>query len=157
MNINTISKFSGVTLAMMAASLAGCASQSGESSSGMKMAAAADSVNLIHCSGVNSCKGHNDCKTATNACKGQGSCKGQGFVSATEDACENLGGTVSDVGMSMAASPASFIHCMGVNSCKGHNDCKTANNACKGQGSCKGQGFIALPAPTCENVGGTAG
>ena len=30
-------------------------------------------------------------------------------------------------------------------------------NACKGQGSCKGQGFVALPAATCGNVGGTAG
>ena len=59
--------------------------------------------------------------------------------------------------MSVAVDPKTFVHCMGANVCKGHNDCKTATNACKGQGSCKGQGFIALPASTCSNFGGTAG
>ena len=42
-------------------------------------------------------------------------------------------------------------------SCKGHNDCKTAANACKGHGECKGQGFVALPASTCSNIGGSVG
>jgi uncharacterized membrane protein len=48
----------------------------------------------VHCFGVNKCKGHNDCKTATNACKGHASCKGQGFVSMSEHACEEIGGSV---------------------------------------------------------------
>ncbi len=42
----------------------------------------------VHCYGVNVCKGHNDCKTASNACKGQG------FVSVSEKACADIGGTV---------------------------------------------------------------
>ena len=54
-----------------------------------------------------------------------------------------------------AAAKAEVGHCMGVNACKGHNDCKTASNACKGQGGCKGQGFVAIPASTCADVGGT--
>ena len=48
----------------------------------------------VHCYGVNVCKGHNDCKTASNACKGHASCKGQGFVSVSEKACADIGGTV---------------------------------------------------------------
>lgn len=48
----------------------------------------------VHCFGVNKCKGHNDCKTANNACKGQASCKGQGFVSMSQHACEEIGGSV---------------------------------------------------------------
>ncbi|MCK5191938.1 MAG: hypothetical protein KAI44_04430 [Methylococcales bacterium] len=48
----------------------------------------------VHCYGVNVCKGHNDCKTAANACKGQAACKGQGFVSISEKACADIGGTV---------------------------------------------------------------
>jgi hypothetical protein len=48
------------------------------------------------------------------------------------------------------------VKCYGANSCKGHNDCKTAANACKGQGGCKGQGFVAIPAATCTDIGGTA-
>ena len=50
-----------------------------------------------------------------------------------------------------------MAHCYGVNKCNGHNDCKTAENACKGQAACKGQGFVALAAPTCDDVGGTVG
>ena len=73
MSMNILPTFAGVSLALMAASLAGFASTSaGASEASMKPAA--DSVKLVHCSGVNSCKGHNDCKTAKNACKGQGSC-----------------------------------------------------------------------------------
>lgn len=48
----------------------------------------------VHCYGVNVCKGHNDCKTANNACKGQASCKGHGFVTMSEKACIDIGGTV---------------------------------------------------------------
>ena len=156
MRLKVLPKVSGFALAMMAASMASSAPAAGRPAAEAAMAAA-DSVELVHCSGVNSCKGHNDCKTADNACKGQGSCKGKGFVAAPAAACANLGGQVIDPGVSMQVASTTFIHCMGVNSCKGHNDCKTANNACKGQGSCKGQGFIALPAPACANVGGTVG
>lgn len=49
----------------------------------------------VQCYGVNKCKGHNDCKTATNACKGHASCKGQGFVTMSEHACEEIGGSVN--------------------------------------------------------------
>ena len=153
MSINIAPTFSGITLALMAAGLAGLASGASEA----KMKAGADSVKLVHCSGVNSCKGHNDCKTAKNACKGQGSCKGQGFVAVSAAACANLDGKVSKSKGSMAVASSSFVHCMGVNSCKGHNDCKTATNACKGQGSCKGKGFIAVPTAACTNLGGTVG
>lgn len=150
MNANLIPGFSGVALALMAA---GMASSAPVAAAGMDKASA--EVALVHCSGVNSCKGHNDCKTADNACKGLGSCKGKGFVEATADACSAIGGTVSDAGMSTSVAASSQIHCFGVNTCKGHNDCKTADNACKGHGSCKGKGFIALPASSCSNVGGT--
>ncbi len=62
---------SGVALALLAAGLAASASPS----QAKTMAApASDTVDVVHCAGVNSCKGHNDCATATNACKGQGSC-----------------------------------------------------------------------------------
>ena len=48
----------------------------------------------VHCYGVNKCKGHNDCKTDKNACKGHASCKGTGFVSMSQHACDEIGGTV---------------------------------------------------------------
>jgi hypothetical protein len=54
------------------------------------------------------------------------------------------------------AEAAETVKCYGANACKGHNDCKTADNACKGQGGCKGKGFVAIPASTCADVGGTA-
>lgn len=47
------------------------------------------------------------------------------------------------------------VHCYGVNKCKGHNDCKAAENACKGHAECKGQGFVAMPAASCDHLGGT--
>ncbi len=151
MKTNAISMISGISLAMMAAGLAGYAPAG-------QAAAKARTVELVHCSGVNSCKGHNDCKTAGNACAGQGSCKGQGFVAAGAAACTAMDGKVeAGTKFKVAAAQANMTHCMGVNSCKGHNDCKTASNACKGHGSCKGQGFVALPAATCAKVGGTAG
>jgi hypothetical protein len=150
MESQNITRFSGMALAVIAAGMAGSAGQA-------QAKTQAGTVALVHCAGLNVCKGHNDCKTADNACKGQASCKGQSFSVATAEACGNLGGKVIDEGMSVAVSPKTFVHCMGANVCKGHNDCKTASNACKGQGSCKGQGFIALPASTCSNIGGTAG
>lgn len=149
MEMQNITRFSGIALAVLAAGMASNAVQA--------KAKAAASVDLVHCAGINSCKGHNDCSTADNSCKGEGSCKGQGFVAAPAEACAAVGGNVIDPGQSVAVAPSTFVHCMGVNVCKGHNDCKTAANACKGQGSCKGQGFIALPAATCGNIGGTAG
>lgn len=142
---------SGTALALIAAGLASTMATS------PVQAGAANQVTLQHCAGVNSCKGHNDCSTATNACKGQGSCKGQGFVMATAGACADIGGNIIDAKQSVKVAASSQIHCMGANVCKGHNDCKTAANACKGHGACKGQGFVALPAATCANVGGTAG
>jgi len=48
-----------------------------------------------------------------------------------------------------------IVHCYGVNKCKGHNDCKTAENACKGHAECKGHGFVAMPASSCDHIGGT--
>ena len=152
MKSNPIHGFSGVALAVMAASLA----ISTPTAAFAKSKTVAD-VSLVHCSGVNTCKGHNDCKTANNACKGQGSCKGQGFVATTAEACGDLGGSVIDAGQSMKVASASQVQCFGVNTCKGHNDCKTADNACKGQGSCKGNGFVDLPKMSCSNVGGTTG
>ena len=79
--------FLGTALALSAAGMAGTAT----------IASAGESAN-VHCYGVNKCKGHNDCKSATNACKGQASCKGQGFVSMSEHACSEIGGTVKDNG-----------------------------------------------------------
>jgi len=151
MKAQALPMISGASLALLAAGLASSMATS------PAHAAGSSKVTLQHCSGVNSCKGHNDCSTATNACKGQGSCKGQGFVVATAAACSAIGGNITDAKLSVKVAASSQIHCMGVNVCKGHNDCKTANNACKGQGSCKGQGFVALPAASCSNVGGTAG
>ena len=48
-----------------------------------------------------------------------------------------------------------LVHCYDANVCGGHNDCKTAENACAGQASCKGTGFVAMPAKSCADVGGT--
>ncbi len=152
MSMNTLSKFSGVSLALMAASLASCADMTKASAN--KTAAASDSVELVHCGGVNTCAGVNDCKTATNECKGNASCHGQSFTLAPAASCDNMGGKVLDVGKTATAAASSMVHCMGANMCKGHNDCKTADNACKGHGSCKGKGFVALPAASCKAVGG---
>lgn len=152
MKTHSIPAFSGMALAMMAASMA----MSSPASAGSKSKPAA-SVDLVHCSGVNQCKGHNDCKTADNACKGLGSCKGKGFVVASAAACGNIGGTAIDPGQGVSVAAKSQVQCFGINACKGHNDCKTADNACKGQGSCKGKGFVTLPAATCGNVGGSTG
>jgi len=77
----------GIALALAAASMVGCASNSstGASSSVSKN---------IHCYGVNKCKGHNDCKSASNACKGHASCKGHGFISMSAKSCDHVGGKV---------------------------------------------------------------
>ena len=150
MKANLIPTVSGVALALMAAGVAFTTPAVAKSKPSGK-------VELVHCSGVNACKGHNDCKTADNACKGQGSCKGKGFVAASEKACGDIGGTRVDPQVKFKAAASSQVQCHGVNACKGHNDCKTADNACKGHGSCKGKGFVALPAASCSNVGGTTG
>lgn len=151
MKAQALPMMSGTALALIAAGLVSTMATS------PAQAGTAKKVTLQHCAGVNSCKGHNDCGTATNACKGQGSCKGQGFVVATSAACANIGGNIVDAKKSVKVAASSQIHCMGANVCKGHNDCKTAANACKGHGACKGQGFVALPASSCSNIGGTAG
>ena len=78
---------SGLSLALVAASMA---SISAPAHAGTEAAAKAE---VGHCMGVNSCKGHNGCKTAANACKGQGGCKGQGFVSIPASTCSDVGGT----------------------------------------------------------------
>jgi len=90
--MSTITRASGLALAVAAAGLIGCSTPSNSSSpaASMTLAKAAQ----VHCYGVNTCKGHNDCKTATNACKGQGSCKAQGFVALSAKACGDVGGTV---------------------------------------------------------------
>ncbi len=90
--LNSLTKTTGIALALAVASLTGCSSV-GDSKAmeAEKMSASAE----VHCYGVNECKGHNDCKTANNACKGQGSCKGLGFVFMSEKACGDLGGTTS--------------------------------------------------------------
>ncbi len=150
MSLSNANRFTGAALAAIAAGLAGGAAA-------QSAAVPAGSVELVHCSGVNVCGGHNDCKTATNSCKGTGSCKGQGFVAAPAKACADIGGTVIDPGMTKVVAESTLIQCYGINQCKGHNDCKTADHACKGQGSCKGSGWVAMPAPSCANVGGTAG
>ena len=81
--------FMGRALALTAAGLAGTAT----------IASAGEGASAnVHCYGVNKCKGHNDCKSATNSCKGQASCKGQGFVSMSEHACKEIGGTVKGDG-----------------------------------------------------------
>jgi len=64
-----------------------------------------------------------------------------------------MAGTVSTAVASSDGADA-IVHCFGVNKCKGHNDCKTAENACKGHANCKGHGFVAMPASSCEHVGG---
>jgi len=95
MSKQSVPKLTGVALAIAAAGLAGCESMSGNDSGKTASTAAAATVDLIHCSGVNVCGGHNDCKTANNACAGQASCKGTGFVATPEKACKDIGGKVS--------------------------------------------------------------
>jgi len=85
--MSLITKSTGTALAIVAASLVGCASYNATGDS-------ASATNDVHCYGVNKCKGHNDCKTASNACKGHASCQGKGFVSMPASACDHVGGTV---------------------------------------------------------------
>jgi len=152
---HTLPALSGITLALAAAGLiAGCTTSNAETSA--EAAPAAETVELAHCYGVNTCKGHNDCGTANNDCGGQASCKGTGFVATTVKSCGDIGGTVKDEWRGEVAT-ADLIHCNGVNVCKGHNDCGTANNDCAGHASCKGQGFVAIPAKACGDVGGKVG
>jgi len=85
--MSLVTKTTGAALALAAASMIGCASNTASNES-------AGTSNNVHCYGVNKCKGHNDCKTAENACKGHAKCKGHGFISLSASACENVGGTV---------------------------------------------------------------
>lgn len=63
---------------------AGCA----HTSTGGGMAAAKG-----ECHGVNSCKGTGECGGPGHSCAGQNSCKGQGWISLTQAACSEKGGT----------------------------------------------------------------
>jgi hypothetical protein len=148
-----IPKLTGAALAIAAAGLAGAESMSGSESGKTASTAAAATVDLVHCYGVNVCGGHNDCKTAANACAGHASCKGTGFVGMPAKACADVGGTQKDSWTGSIAK-TDLIHCSGVNVCGGHNDCKTANNACAGHASCKGTGFVATPEKACKDIGG---
>ncbi len=156
MNQSTKAKLQGTAVALAVAGLMGCTAVAADSSNNTAKTSAINMVEMAHCYGVNKCSGHNDCKTAENACKGQASCKGLGFVAMSTKTCDDIGGNVQDDWRD-AVNTAELTHCYGVNTCSGHNDCKTAENACKGQAACKGQGFVALPAATCDDVGGTVG
>ena len=94
MQSKKLHKFTGVAIAMAAATmLAGCQSDPHKADAG-KMAAAGGSTDLAHCYGVNKCGGHNDCKGAGNACAGKAACKGSGFVAMPAKACGDIGGKV---------------------------------------------------------------
>ena len=152
-----MNKLTGVTMAMMVAGLAGCNATSNSSSSeAVANATSGATTDLVHCSDVNICGGHNDCKTANNACAGHASCKGTGFVAMPSKACADVGGNVKDA-WAGTISQSDLVHCNDVNICGGHNDCKTANNACGGHASCKGTGFVAMPAKSCKDIGGSVG
>lgn len=152
---HTLPALSGITMALAAAGLiAGCTTSGSVNSA--ETTAAAETVELAHCYGVNTCKGHNDCGTATNDCGGQASCKGTGFVAMPVKACGDIGGEVKDEWRG-EVTKADLIHCNGVNICKGHNDCGTATNDCAGQASCKGTGFVGTTAKSCGDVGGEVG
>ena len=156
MNQSTKTTLQGAAVALAVAGLMGCTAVAGDSSTKTAKASATNTVEMSHCYGVNKCNGHNDCKTAENACKGQAVCKGHGFVAMSTKTCDDIGGNVQDDWRGVVDT-AELTHCYGVNKCSGHNDCKTAGNACKGQAACKGHGFVALPAKTCDDVGGTVG
>jgi hypothetical protein len=77
------------------------------------------------------------------------------FAAATLAGCNSTTDSSSDSGAIAASTTTDMVHCYSVNVCKGHNDCSGANNSCKGQGSCKGSGFVAMPAKSCGDIGGT--
>lgn len=63
--------------------------------------------------------------------------------------------TATSGAVANSGATTDLVHCYDANVCGGHNDCKTAENACAGQASCKGTGFVAMPAKSCADVGGT--
>lgn len=153
-----MNKYTGVTMAMMVAGLAGCnaTSNSGSTEVAASSAAAGGTTDLVHCYDVNICGGHNDCKTAANECAGHASCKGTGFVAMPSKSCGDVGGVTKDKWVGSVAQ-SDLVHCNDVNICGGHNDCKTANNECAGHASCKGTGFVAMPSKSCKDIGGSIG
>jgi uncharacterized membrane protein len=155
MTQNTKATLQGSAVALAVAGMMGCSAVSADTASTSKPVSK-NVAEMAHCYGVNKCNGHNDCKTAENACKGQAVCKGHGFVAMSTKTCGDIGGTVKD-NWRGTVNTAELTHCYNINVCKGHNDCKTAENACKGQAVCKGHGFVALPAATCDHVGGSVG
>ena len=83
--MSSVKKVTGLAIATAAAGMFALA---------VPMSAAVAGEN-VKCMGVNACKGHSSCKTADSSCKGHNSCKGKGFVSVSEEACTQLGGTTS--------------------------------------------------------------
>jgi hypothetical protein len=50
----------------------------------------------VQCSGVNACKGKSACAAANSGCAGMNGCKGQGWVKVSKEACDQLGGKVTE-------------------------------------------------------------
>jgi len=154
MKANTKKALSGVSLAVAAATMGGCAWLSDGQSTSSAVSSALAKTDLVHCYGVNKCNGHNDCKTANHACAGNATCKGSGFITMPSKACKDAGGKIQDAWVG-SINKADLVQCHGVNICKGHNDCKTANHACAGNATCKGSGWIHTPQKACGDMGGT--
>ena len=77
-----VRKVSGVSLALLAASLFATA----------PLAADNSAKTTGKCFGVNACKGKSSCRSQGHTCKSQNACKGQGFVRVTKDTCDQIGG-----------------------------------------------------------------
>ncbi len=76
--------------ALLAASIAGLIAVAGA-----VLPASVAYAEDVKCSGVNACKGNGDCGGAGSSCAGSNACKGQGWISVSEKACKQLGGTVA--------------------------------------------------------------
>ena len=77
------SRFTGLALATLAATLFATAPLAADQQSGSTTG---------KCFGVNACKGKSSCKSSGHGCKSQNACKGQGFVTVSKDTCEQIGG-----------------------------------------------------------------
>ena len=83
---DTLKKFSGVAMAIVAAGMFMTANVS---------TAIADEAAMVHCGGINGCEGQSACKSAKNSCKGQNGCRGEGWQPVkTEKECTEKGGKV---------------------------------------------------------------
>jgi len=74
---HSISKHSGIAIAMMAALVF--------ASTETPVARAEEAK--VQCDGVNACKGTSACSTALNRCAGQNACRGQGWLPLTAAEC----------------------------------------------------------------------